>query len=58
VDDLTAPLGRNQTSERRFAAAIGMSLGVVTFAAWAMLVDDPRPSSPRRNRAELDGKGG
>ena len=54
ADDLTAPLGREQTSKRRFALSIGMpqffigalSLSVVVFAVWAMIADDPLGGEP------------
>jgi polysaccharide deacetylase 2 family uncharacterized protein YibQ len=54
VDDLTAPLGKNRTSKRRFRFPIGMpqllvgalSLTVIAFAAWAMLMDDPLGGEP------------
>jgi polysaccharide deacetylase 2 family uncharacterized protein YibQ len=54
VDDLTAPLGKNRTSKRRFRFPIGMphllvgtlTLTVIVFAAWAMLMDDPLGGEP------------
>jgi polysaccharide deacetylase 2 family uncharacterized protein YibQ len=54
VDDLTAPLGQEQTKKRRFALSVGipqillgaLSLSVVTFAAWAVINDDPFGGEP------------
>lgn len=54
ADDLTAPLGREQTSKRRFALPIGIShlligalgLSVAVFGAWALIADDPFGGEP------------
>ena len=54
ADDLTAPLGQNRPSKRRFALPIGLphlltgalSLPVVVFIAWAMIADDPLGGEP------------
>ncbi len=54
MDDLTAPLGKNRTSKRRFALPIGLpqllvgalSLSVIVFVAWAMVMDDPLGGEP------------
>ncbi len=67
ADDLTAPLGKNRPSKRRFALPIGiphllaggLSLSIVGFIGWAIVADDPFggepmamvPASPRAEAA-------
>jgi len=54
TDDLSAPLGQNAKTKRRFRLPITVSqaiagvlaLIVLTFAAWAVLVDDPLGGEP------------
>jgi uncharacterized protein len=54
ADDLTAPLGQNRPSKRRFALPIGiphllagaLSLPVMAFIAWAIVTDDPLGGEP------------
>jgi len=54
ADDLTAPLGQRKPSKRRFSLSIGvphllagtMSLSVIVFIAWAILVHDPFGGEP------------
>jgi polysaccharide deacetylase 2 family uncharacterized protein YibQ len=54
VDELSAPLGRDRTSRRRSTVSIRMpqllagvlSLSVIVFAGWAMLMDDPLGGEP------------
>jgi uncharacterized protein len=54
ADDLTAPLGQNRPSKRRFALPIGiphlltgaLTLPVMVFMAWAMIADDPLGGEP------------
>jgi len=54
ADDLTAPLGQNRPSKRRFALSIGiphllagvLSVSVVAFIAWAIVADDPFGGEP------------
>jgi polysaccharide deacetylase 2 family uncharacterized protein YibQ len=54
ADDLTAPLGQNRPSKRRFALPIGiphlltgvLSLWIMLFIAWAIVADDPLGGEP------------
>jgi uncharacterized protein len=54
ADDLTAPLGQNRPSKRRFALPIGiphllagvLSLPVMVFMAWVIIADDPLGGEP------------
>ena len=54
ADDLTAPLGQNRPSKRRFVLPNGiphllagaLSLPVMVFMAWAIIADDPLGGEP------------
>ena len=54
ADDLTAPLGQNRPSKRRFVLPIGiphllagaMGLPIVVFMAWAIMKNDPYGGEP------------
>jgi uncharacterized protein len=70
ADDLTAPLGKNRPSKRRFALPIGiphlvaglMGLPLVVFMGWAIVRDDPlggepMTTAPSNPRPEAGAKG-
>ncbi len=54
ADDLTAPLGQNKPSKRRFALSIGiphllagvLGLPIVVFMVWTVMKDDPYGGEP------------